>query len=76
MARAQTGVDGQGDRKRQRGFLVEDRNVLLVIVFLENEILLRQPADGSAVLVGHGHEYVDQVDVDTERGGRLGLRGS
>ena len=42
-------------------------------VLLENEILLRQPADRSAMRVGHGHEYVDQVDVDLERGRGFGL---
>ena len=43
------------------------------IVFLEDEILLREATDRSAVRVGHRHEYVHQVDVDPQRGRRFGL---
>ena len=43
------------------------------LVFLEHEIFLRKPADRSAVRVGHRHEYVDQVDIDSKRGRRFGL---
>ena len=73
VTRAQTGIDGESDRKRHRGLLVENRNFLLAIVFLENEILLLEPANRSAPRVGHSHEYIDQIDVNPERGRRFGL---
>ncbi len=73
VPRTQARVDGQSDRKRQCRFLVENLNGLLMIVFFENEIILCQAGDRSAMCVSHRHEYVDQFDVDPERGCRFGL---
>ena len=64
VARTQAGIDGKRDRERQRGFLVEDRNLLLAVVFLKNEIVFREAAHGRSLPVRDGHEDVDQVDVN------------
>src|ERR1700691_6465630 len=66
VARAETGVDGECDREWQRGFLIEHRNPLLVIVLPEDKILPGQTSDRGAVLVRHGHEHVHQLDVDPQ----------
>ena len=73
VPRAEAGINGQRDRQRQRGFPVEDGDLLFVIVFFQNEVFLLEPADGSSLRVSDGNEHVDQIDVDVQRRGRLRL---
>ena len=74
LARAQAGVNGQHNRKRQGRFLVEDRDLLLLAVFPQLEVVFFQGGDRGATFVGHGDEHVHQLDVNFESG--VGLLGN
>src|SRR5258708_23472846 len=75
VPRAQAGVNGQRDRKRQRGFFVEHGNYLIVPIFLQPEVLLFQAGNGRSVTVRNGDVNINQFDIDFEGGVRASLSG-
>jgi len=72
VPRAETGIDSQGDRERQSGLFIENRNLLLASVFLKREVFLRESGHGRAASIGDGDEDIDQLDIDFERGCGVG----
>src|ERR1700751_5155140 len=64
FARAGGGIHGQNDRERERGLLVENCDFLLFSVFLEFEIIPLETSNGAAVVIGDGHEDVNQLNVN------------
>ena len=73
VARTQARIDSQRDGKWQGRLFVKDFDLLRYIVFLEQEIVFREPADGSALRIRDRHKYIHQVDIDPKGRFRLGL---
>jgi len=70
-ARAEAGVDGHHNRKRQLRFAMKHRDLLRVAVFEYLEIILLERRDRRAAGVGHGREDVHQLYIHLE--GCVGL---
>ena len=59
-------VHQQAERQRQVGLPGEIGDRLEVPVFLQLEVILAQVGDDLAVLVAHGREHVDDLDLDAD----------
>src|SRR5580698_11553653 len=70
-ARAQAGVDGDNDGKRQLRLAMKDRDLLRLVVFEDLEILLLERRNRGSAAVRNSGEDVHQLHVHFERSRRF-----
>ena len=61
-----TGVNGKNDLQRQLRLALKHSDLLRMVIFRKQELILGQARDRSAFVIGHIDEHIHQADIDAD----------